>query len=188
MRKSRPKHRRDPQRGSAMLLTLIIITSLLAGTSVLVAMQLQSTRTADLTRNGVAALYCAEAGLAAARPIMANNYTQWNAAFAAQTLAEATNPSAFVEPTFLGPGAFSHDLDGDGVADFHVMIRDNEDEVAPAPNDPNTDLDQTAYLIVECIKFPDMPKRVEELARFNPGGLANIRTIGGGIMGVGNGN
>jgi hypothetical protein len=181
----KPTRRRNPERGSAMLLTLIIITSLLAGSSVLVAMQLQSTRTADLTRNGVAALYCAEAGLAAARPIMANSYALWNAAFTAQSLAEVGNPSAFIEPLFLSPGAFSHDLDGDGVNDFRVMIRDNEDEVAPALNDPNTDLDQSAFLIVECTKFPDMPKRVEELSRFNPGGQANIFTVGGGVSGMG---
>ncbi|MBX3155458.1 MAG: hypothetical protein KF773_05635 [Deltaproteobacteria bacterium] len=177
--------RRDRQRGSAMLLTLIIITSLLAGSSVLVAVQLQSTRTTDIMRNGIAALYCAEAGLAAARPIMANSYSQWNAAFAVQSAAELVDPDAFIEPAFLSPAAFSHDLDGDGIDDFRVMIRDNDDEF-PTPV-PNVDSDQLAFLIVECTKFPDMPKRVEELSRFNPGGASNIIGIGG-VDGNGNGN
>ena len=56
-------NRANPQRGSAMLVTMIIISSLLAGAAVLVSMQLASNRSSDLTRTGLEATYCAEAGL-----------------------------------------------------------------------------------------------------------------------------
>jgi len=66
------------QRGSAMLVTMIIISSLLAGAAVLVSMQLASNRSSDITRSGLSATYCAEAGLSAARSVVAANYNNWN--------------------------------------------------------------------------------------------------------------
>ena len=74
---------RTSQRGSAMLVTMIVISSLLAGASVLVSMQLASNRATDLTRTGLSAMYCAEAGLTSAHASVAQNVASWNAALAA---------------------------------------------------------------------------------------------------------
>jgi len=57
-----------------------------------------SNRATDMTRNGMSSLYCAEAGLAAARGTVAANYPLWNAALAFQV----ANPG--VEPPFLNTG------------------------------------------------------------------------------------
>ncbi|HEX7700119.1 MAG TPA: hypothetical protein VF403_05345, partial [Kofleriaceae bacterium] len=74
---------RQRQRGSAMLVTMIIISSLLAGAAVLVSMQLAGNRASDLTRTGLEATYCAEAGLAIAQPAVMANVANWNAALIA---------------------------------------------------------------------------------------------------------
>jgi hypothetical protein len=169
------------ERGSAMLVTLVLIASLLAGASVLVSMQLSSNRSTDLTRSGLTALYCAEAGLAAARPTIQANYAQWNATLA--TDPNGTGP----QPAWLDNTAFSHDLDGDGIDDFHINIRDNDDEIAPLANDKANDSDLRVYVISTCDKFPDNPRQVMELAKFSPGGGACYNGAGG-CDGNGNSN
>ena len=134
---------RSRQRGSAMLVTLIIIASLLAGAAVIVGMQLQTNKSTDLTRSGMTALYCAEAGLEAAHPIVAQNYPLWNAQMCNQPMGFETacvpsgaNPAAMLAaenlatPMFSG-GVVQHDLDGDGIPDFVLYLRDDDDEVAP---------------------------------------------------------
>src|SRR2546430_14927529 len=126
--------KRDSERGSAMLVTLIITTSLLAGAAVVVSMQLSSTTSTGLTKNGLSALYCAEAGLAAARPTVANNYGLWNSTL-------TNDPTGQAQPAWLSNTALSHDLDGDGVDDFTVSIKDNDDEIAPVANNPAIDTD-----------------------------------------------
>ena len=171
---------RSSERGSAMLVTLIVIASLLAGASVLVSMQLQSTRSADLTRSGLSALYCAEAGLAAAKPTILAGYSNWNPTLTA-------DPNGTTQPAWLDNTVFSHDLDGDGVDDFKVMIRDNDDEIAPLVNDPLSDNDLKVFVISECIKYADMPKQIQELGTFTPGGGQCFNGIGG-CDGNGNSN
>lgn len=152
--------RRQRQRGSAMLVTLIVVSALLSGAAVLVSMQIGSNRSADLTRTGLRSLYCAEAGLAAARSVVANNYSQW-----------AGNLGTGVEPAWL-VSAFSHDLDGDGKADFVITLKDNDDELPPNPNDPTKDNDLQIFVVSTCInpKYPDNQKQIEELVFFSGGG------------------
>ena len=82
---------------------------------------------------------------------------------------------------------FSHDLDGDGIDDFHINIRDNDDEIAPAPNAPGNDIDGRVYVISTCDKFPDNPRQVIELAKFTAGGGACYNGAGG-CDGNGNSN
>src|SRR5436305_15175505 len=132
--------RRNSQRGSAMLVTLIVVSSLLAGAAVVVSMQLSATTSTGLTKNGLSSLYCAEAGLAAARPTVANNYGLWNSTL-------TNDPTGQTQPAWLSNTAFSHDLDGDGVDDFTVSIKDNDDEIAPVANNPAVDTDTRIFIM-----------------------------------------
>lgn len=176
---------RNSQRGSAMLVTLIIIGALLAGGAVLVSLQISSNRSTDLTRSGMTALYCAEAGLSAARPIVAANYTRvgtvtpegWASALV------ASGGGSTAEPTWLAAGINAalpagHDLDGDGSPDFEVYLKDNGDESSGA-DDPTIDNDLRVFIVSKCIKYPDTPKEVEELVQFTGGGSCMPDQAGG---------
>lgn len=149
-----------------MLMTLIVVASLLAGSAVLVSVQVTSTRGANLTKNGLSALYCAEAGLAAARAPVASNYGQWNASLGQLT-----------EPTWLA--GIDHDLDDDGTPDFIITLRDNADERPPLADDPTRDDDLAVYVISRCTKFPDNAVAVSELVRHNGGGGCYESQLGG---------
>lgn len=163
-----------------MLVTLIIIAALLGGAAVVVSMQLSSTQSTALTKNGLSAMYCAEAGLTAARPTVAASYGQWNVTLQA-------DPTGRTQPSWLGDTAFSHDLDGDGADDFVVAIKDNDDEIAPAVNDPTTDIDTKIFIVATCTKYPDTPKQVEELVKYSGGGTC-YQSQEGGCAGNGNSN
>lgn len=157
---------RTKERGSAMVVTMIVVAALLAGAAVLASMQLSSNRSTELTRNGLAALYCAEAGLTAARAHVANNYAVWTAALAANC-ADA-DCTTLVQPTWLGTGAFSHDVDGGAVSDdFQVYIRDNDDEPS-GTQDYAADVDDQVFIVARCTKYADTPKQVEELIKYKP--------------------
>lgn len=173
---------RGHQRGSAMLVTLIIIGALLAGAAVLVSVQLASNRSSDLTRSGMSALYCAEAGLSAARPFVAQNYTLPGASTgwgAALTASGATTPD-LSEPSFISAGitVAGHDLDGDGNADFTVYLKDNGDE-GTGTDDPQNDNDLQIFIVSKCIKYGDTPNEVQELIMFNGATQCNKEQIGG---------
>ena len=172
--------RRHSERGNAMLVTMIIIAALLAGAAVVVSMQVESTRASGITKQGLESLYCAEAGLAAAHSTVAANYGLWGTTLQA-------DPTGSTQPTWLDDSAFSHDIDGDGVDDFVVTIKDNDDEVAPAANDPTTDIDTKIFIISTCIKYPDTPKQVMELVKYAGGGTC-YKSQEGGCNGNGNDN
>jgi hypothetical protein len=172
---------RQRQRGSAMLVTLVIVAALLAGGSVLVSMQLSSNRGADVTKTSTTALYCAEAGLTAARPVVVTHYTDWATALAASAAGTKT------EPSWLAAGIPSHDLDSDSVGDFTVWIEDNDDEGAGS-NDRATDTDLRIFIISRCIKYPDSPKEVRELIELPANGVHCYQAQQGGCGGNGNSN
>src|ERR1051325_9978700 len=112
---------KNSQRGSAMLMTLVLLSALLAGAAVLNALQISSTRSTSLLRSRMTALYCAEAGLTPSTATGAANSAQWNSALCRPSCAEPAQPS------WLGSTVFSHDLDGDGVDDFSITLRDDDD-------------------------------------------------------------
>ena len=153
---------RQRERGSAMLVTMLIIAALMAGAGILLQLQLSSSRSSDFTRSGTAALYCAEAGIAAARNVVAQSYQAWNGSM-------CTNPDPMLctEPAWLAAGVGSHDIDGDGDADFLIYLRDNDDELPPLLPDGNTDNDLQVFVVSRCLAFPDTPKQVEELVLHN---------------------
>jgi hypothetical protein len=166
--------KRNPERGSAMMVTMIVVTSLLAGSSILVGMQMSSNRSNDLARSSMSAMYCAEAGLVAARSAVYSNYAQWNAALAAGT-----------EPSWMA--GVNHDIDGDGVADFTITLKDNDDELPPLANDPTHDNDLKVFVVSTCTKYPDTPKQVMELVQYTGSGNC-YQSQQGGCGGNGNGN
>lgn len=155
-----------------MLVTLIIIAALLAGGAVLASLQLASNRSTQLTRSGTSALYCAEAGLSAGRLVVAAGYQNWATSLA------ASSAGATTEPAWIAAGIGSHDLDGDGVADFTIYIRDNGDE-GSGVNNPAVDNDLQVFIVATCTKYVDTPKRVEELVLYNGGTTCNPEQLGG---------
>jgi hypothetical protein len=167
--------RRSSQRGSAMLVTLLLITALLGGAAVLVATQMASNRSTDLVRTATLSSYCAEAGLAGARPVVTAGYSQW-----------AGSLGTGAEPAWLA-SAISHDLDGDGAADFSITLEDNDDELAPANNDRSRDNDLRIFIVSRCIKYGEVPRQISELVQYSGGGTC-YQSQQGGCAGNGNSN
>ena len=163
--------RRVRERGSAMLVTLILIASLLAGAAVLVSMQLSSNNAADMSRSSTAALHCAEAGLSAARPAVVANMGDWSTWLAVSAGGGCAANPAPCQPTWLDAVAIDHDVDDSGSADdFVIYLEDNNDEFPPLTNDQAVDNDLTVYIVSRCTIYPDTPKEVRELVNFTGGG------------------
>jgi hypothetical protein len=134
-----------------MVVTMVLISALLAGAAVLAAMQTKSTRGSQMTRTSMTSLHCAEAGLVFARPAVMMNYPQWNASLGSP-----------IEPAWLA--AVQHDIDGDGAPDVRLTLKDNDDD---DPNDLTRDNDLTVYVVSTCIKYPDVEAQVAEMVRWN---------------------
>ena len=147
--------KRNSQRGSAMLVAMILMAALLAGAAVLVSLQISSSRSTDMTRTGITALYCAESGLTATRAAIALNQADWG------TWLGTGN-----EPTWLG--VIDHDLDNDAgnTSDFTITLEDNNDEIPPTTEAPTADLDGMIFIVSRCTMFPDTPREVRELISF----------------------
>jgi hypothetical protein len=159
---ARPDHGdRQSERGSAMLVTMIIVLALMSGLAVLSALTMASTRSAESSRTSNLALHCADAGLATARLAAAANYTGWNAALAAGT-----------EPTWFS--SLNKDIDGDSSADFSLTLVDNDDDGNPA-----VDSDLTVFVVSTCTKYSEAPAKVTELIRYNGGGNCYQSQLGG---------
>lgn len=147
-----------------MVVTMVLVSALLAGAAVLASMQIKSSKSAELTRSSISALACAESGIVAARETVMNNYALWNAALASGT-----------EPQWLS--TVNHDIDADGQPDFTVTLKDNDDETAT--NDLAVDNDLTVFIVSTCTKFPDIQTQVAEMVRFNGSGNCYESQLGG---------
>jgi hypothetical protein len=132
------------------------MAALLAGAAVLVSLQLGSSRSTELTRTGISALYCAEAGLTATRATIAANQSAWG------TWLGTGN-----EPTFIQDPTVEHDLNGDTTNDFIVTLEDNFDDIPPATQNQNADSDGKIYIVSRCLMYPDTPREVRELISFS---------------------
>lgn len=169
--------RRDPgQRGAAMLLVATILVALLAGGGIALYIQLQGTKSAGMVKSARDSLFCAEAGVVAARPQLAMNYLAW------PTLLD-TDPDN--DPAWY---PITGDIDGDGTNDYEVTIRDNDDEVPPAASDPTFDNDRRVYAIGKCVKNTDASRQVIELLVVGGGGYVYRNQAGGGGWNAGNQN
>lgn len=149
-----------------MLVVMLVVTALLAGAAVVTSLHLRSARAADLTRSGMSALYCAEAGLAVARGAVAHGYAGWNAA-----LADGG------EPSWLA--GLDHDLDDDGRPDFVLALRDNDDELPPHAPDPARDNDLRVFVVSRCLQHADTAREVTELVELTGGGTCYEAQLGG---------
>jgi hypothetical protein len=146
------------QRGAALVVTLILVTALLAGGALAMYLQLADTRSTQYVTESRGALFCAEAGLAGARAYVTDHSSQW-----ALMLDDDPDNDPVGYPV-------EGDLDDDGVIDWRVEIRDNDDEQHPAANDPTNDVDQTIFMLSTCVRFPDTPRQVLELISLAGGG------------------
>ena len=153
--------KRNSQRGSAMLITLILMAALLAGAAVLVSLQLAANKNTELTKTGMTALYCAEAGLTITRATISANQENWPAALALGALADPQ------EPSWLS--GLDHNVDDDtNLIDYKVWLEDNYDETTGA-DDPATDKDNRIYIVSRCIdpRFEDTPREIRELVQYS---------------------
>lgn len=165
--------RRSSQRGSAMLVTLLLITALLGGAAILVSTQLSSNRATELVRSSTLSSYCAEAGLSAARAVVIANYGQW-----------AGSLGTGVEPSWIA-SAVDHDLDDDGTDDFVITLKDNDDE--PASNDLSRDNDLRIFITSRCTRYREVSREISELVQFSGGGTC-YQSQQGGCASNGNSN
>jgi hypothetical protein len=143
-----------------MLLTMILVSAILAGAAVLVSLQLSANKGTEVTNIGMRALHCAEAGLAASRATVAANQTAW-----------VGNIGTGLEPSWMN--TVTHDLDGDGTADFYITLEDDEDEYpkSGAANDPLVDVNSRIFIVSRCgtmvgtftPKYADFPREVREM-------------------------
>jgi hypothetical protein len=158
------------------MVTIILVTALLGGGALAVYLQLADTRAAQYVTESRGALFCAEAGLAAARPYVLANANSWSLMLDTD---DANDPDGY---------PFSQDLDGDGTNDYVVVIKDNDDELPPAANAPTSDIDSTIFLVSTCTKYPDTPRQVHELVTFSGGGFNYRNQSGQGAGGSNNVN
>ena len=183
---------RNRERGSAMLVTLILVAALLAGAAVLVSMQLASNKSTDLSRTSMSSLHCAEAGLALARSTVQSNSSSWNTG-----LSPSGAISTSSEPGWLHDGIevaagnaassnAAHDLDGDGNRDLIIYLKDNHDE-GSGSDAQTADADGRVWVVSRCIKYADTVKEVEELVEMS-GAASCYQAQEGGCFGNGNSN
>ena len=170
--------RRNGERGSAMVVVMVILVALLSAGSVAIYVQVADTRTTGMIRQSRDALYCAEAGLATARPLVGQNFADW-------PILLDDDPD-----NDIGAGWYpvEGDLDGDGEIDYSVTIRDNNDEVPPQPNNTTKDNDLRVFIVSKCLKFRDTPREILELILYEGGGTVYRNQAGQGSSNTGNAN
>lgn len=158
---------RRPQRGSALLITMILVFALLGGGAILLGLQLSSSKSAAATKRKLNSTYCAESGLASAHGLLAVNQAVWSPALCNPPPPRGTGAcvigSPAAEPAWLRSPALPHDVDGDGVDDFILTLVDNDD----GDGNMNADTDNQIMLISTCIADPEAPLRLTELVRYD---------------------
>lgn len=162
------------QRGAALTVTMILVTALLSAGSLALYLQVADTHSAQYVAQSRGALFCAEAGLAGARDYISNNSTDWPVMLDSDT---SNDPTGY---------PVEGDLDGDSVMDWHVEIRDNDDEFPT--DDPNTDTDGTIFMVGTCLNYTDTPREVLEMISFTGGGTNYRNQSGQGAGGSNNAN
>jgi hypothetical protein len=140
-------------------MVMVILAALIAGGAVALYVQTGSTRATGLTRFSRSALFCAEAGLNATRAVIHNNWADWNAVL------DPNTPN----PTWYGTGIQGEAGDGGDAtdADWRVTIFDNDDEFSPATLNPYRDNDLKIFIRSECLMYPDQPRVLLELIRYD---------------------
>lgn len=156
---------------------MTLLAALLAAGATVLYLQLSATRSAGLVTRTRSALFCAEAGLVAARAQIGNNYAVWNSLLDGNP---ATNP-----PWYPIVGDIDNPPNGN---DYSVTIKDNDDELPPLANNPKKDNDLSVFIVSRCTKFGDMKRTVMELVTYQGGGNLYRNQAGFGPGGTGNKN
>jgi hypothetical protein len=177
--------KRAAERGAAMMVTMIIIAALLSGASVLVSLQLGSNRATDLTRSGMANGYCAEVGIERAAPVVVANYAQWSAALCGSADESTCVPASPSNEAAIF-ASINHDVDGDGIPDFVLYLRDDDDDPGTVQN-RGSDNNLQVYLVATCLDNPDTPRQIKQLVTFNGAGTCYGAQLGN-CQGNGNRN
>jgi hypothetical protein len=162
------------QRGAALVVTMILVTALLAAGSLALYLHVSDTHSASFVAQNRGALFCAEAGLAGARDYISENSTDWPVMLDGTT---SNDPDGY---------PVEGDLDGDGNMDWHVEIRDNDDEY-PTDN-PDVDTDGTIFMVATCLNYTDTPRELLEMVSFTGGGTNYRNQSGQGAGGSNNAN
>jgi hypothetical protein len=161
-----------------MFIVLLVVTSLMTVGLLAIYLTLGETKSTAYGVDSKAALYCAEAGLAKARPLIAGNYAAWTNILAGNS---ANYPAWY-------PVTGDIDVPGDGVNDFVVTIRDNDDEPAGVANDPTKDNDMRVFVVSKCTRYPETPREVTELIYYSGAGNQYRNQSGQGVGNSGNSN
>jgi Tfp pilus assembly protein PilX len=166
-------HGRRPrgQRGAALVVTMMVVIALLAAGALALYLQMADTHSAQYVTQKRGALYCAESGLAGARDYILANATSW------PTMLDSDSTNDPVGYPVEG------DLDGDNVNDWHVVLRDDDDEFPT--NDPTVDTNGTVFMVATCLAYPDTPREILQMISVSGGGM-NYRNQSG--QGAGNTN
>lgn len=188
-------NRSTPQRGSTLLTAMVMVTvvlGMLAG--ILSYAMAQRQFAANYARN-TDMMTCAESGLQLARTYYARNFTNWNSYLSQPNIYNPIRMATFNNPSSTPPGPADIsatsplrisnpelfiDVDGDNQADVFIYIRDNQDELPPAVDNPLRDNDQNVIVGAVCISntmvprndtnAPPSPLHVESLLSYNVGG------------------
>ena len=60
-----------------------------------------------------------------------------------------------------------------------MYLKDDDDELPPAENDPTRDQNLRVYIVATCLRHADTPTAVEELVQLAGGGTCYKTQIGG---------
>lgn len=172
------RHARRAQRGAALMTSLIVLSGLLVAAGASVYLLTAETRSTSYTTMARRSLFCAEAGLAVARPIVAGNHGGWNLALDSNT---ANDPAWYPITGHL-------EANQTGAPDFVVTLRDNDDELPPLDNEPFRDNDLRIFIVSRCARYPEHPRTVMELVEYSSAGHAYRNQGGQGAGNTGNAN
>lgn len=166
------------QRGSALMTSLIILSGLLVAAGTSVYLMTAETRSTSYSAMGRRALFCAEGGLAVARPVVAANNATWNDVLDGDP---SNDPAWYPITGYL-------EANSSGTPDYTVTLRDNDDEPMNLANDPTRDTDLKVFLVSRCTRYPEYPRTVMELVGYTPAGHNYRNQAGQGSMNTGNAN
>jgi hypothetical protein len=157
------------ERGSALMTSVLLISVMLVVTAGVLFFAGQERRRAIQLSRAIPRNYCVETGMQMARTYFGANQATWNTYLSAPTqynpVASTTNttpadPSTTALQT-ARPELFA-DLDGDGLHDVYIYIRDNQDDFTQfkeATRDDSRDNDLQVIVGAVCISSTLVPKR-----------------------------
>lgn len=187
-------------RGSAMITVIWLMAILAIIVATLMLMAMHQRRQATATARRMPQLSCAEAGLQYAKSFYGRQQMTWNTFLANGAKYNAPTNAAIA--TLLAGGTANElfvNLDGaaNPAPDVYIFVRDNDDELPPAPFNSAVDNDQNVVVGAVCISSTMAPRNedgsakaealvVESILSWNMPG--NTYKSQGGVGATGTGN